>query len=84
MSKIVRSIGSAAVVVDGQSHRVVAGEDWDGNDPVVKAYPSLFEDAPRVVRTSVGPAKFKDAPVERGTRAPGEKRARVKKTAPKD
>lgn len=69
-----------------QGDRVVIrpGDPWDGDDPLVEAYPSFFSPHPRAVRstrTANGFAAVDEAPVERGTRAPGEKRGRVKKTA---
>lgn len=60
------------------------GSHWDADDPIVKAFPSLFTDDPGVgISTSVPPPHVVDRviigpetpPVEQATAAPGEKRA---------
>ena len=59
------------------------GSHWDADDPIVKAFPSLFTDDPGVgISSSVPPPHVVDRviigpeapPVEQATAAPGEKR----------
>jgi hypothetical protein len=57
------------------------GKSADDNHPLVLERPTLFgDDAPSADLS--GPKVVEEAPVERATRAPGEKRAYVRK--PKD
>lgn len=53
--------------------RIVEGEPWDSDDPFVKARPELFDDTPKVVR-STRAKKALRAPVETATAAPDEVR----------
>ena len=53
--------------------RIVEGEPWDIDDPFVKARPELFDDTPKVVRTTRSKSAVR-APVEQATAAPGETR----------
>ena len=43
---------SAAVEVNDIPVSIVEGDAWEAGDPVVKAYPSLFSDAPAIVKHS--------------------------------
>lgn len=65
--KLVFATATCRVGVKGGSFHVRQGEAWDASDPVVKAHPSLFDDVPVNVRTSV-------KRVEQATKAPGELR----------
>lgn len=68
---LVYAKSTASVGWEGGRVRLTAGDVWDGNDPFVRANPSMFTDTPlKVHRTA--------APVEQASAAPGEKRA-VKK-----
>jgi hypothetical protein len=71
---------SASTVVDGKPVRLHKDEAWDADDPVVKARPDLFNDAPEVLRTSGESASTPQ--VEEATAEPGRKRA-AKKAASK-
>lgn len=76
MSGIVFASTAATLAHQGNRYRISPGEPWDADDPLVKRYPSMFVAAPSHVRTS-GPGDYKpvdETPVERATRAPGEKR----------
>lgn len=46
-------------------------QEWDERDPFVKANPGLFDTATPYEAKSPG---FEPDPIERGTRAPGERR----------
>jgi hypothetical protein len=65
--RTVRATTSFATSVDGRRVRVQIGQRFPASDPVVKHAPSLFE-------------PWEDT-VEQATAAPGEKRARAKRTA---
>lgn len=71
---------SCTVAHKGEALTLNAGDPWDSASPVVKAYPSLFivehERARSGDRGEI--VAVDDAPVERATRAPGEKRGRVR------
>lgn len=62
MSKV-RAQQAAVVTMHGKPLGIPEGQPFDADDPVVRAYPWLF-----------------DAPVERATAAPGERRT-VKRPA---
>ena len=55
---------SAWVGYKGESVRVLAGESFDENDPIVKLYPHFFTSQTTVSRSRI----------EQATAAPGEKR----------
>lgn len=64
---------SALIGWNGQTFHLRAGSVWSADDPLVKANPDMFSDAPEVLETSTG---VKYRPVERATAAPGERRPR--------
>ena len=55
----------------GRSFKVVPGQVWDADCPLVAAYPDSFSDEPLKVH---GWTDDEPAPVEQATAAPGEKR----------
>jgi hypothetical protein len=57
---------------NGGVHRLVKGEPWDANDPLVKHRPEFFSDQPTRIKTSTRGW----SEVEQMTAAPGEKRRR--------
>jgi len=66
------------------TRRVVYGETWWADDPIVKANPSLFTDDPRKAGLQASmPIPEEDRidryPVEQVTAGPGEKRSAVKR-----
>ena len=76
---VVYATTNCTVAHGGEAVPIRAGDFWDGDSSIVKAYPGLFVDEHDAVRggddgtiTSVD-----DAPVEHATRAPGEKRGRA-------
>ena len=59
----------------GRRVTVRAGEPWAAADPLVAQYPDQFAQHLKAVRTTEDPRGFREyEPVERATRAPGEKR----------
>jgi len=68
--RIVYAISTSTVGLGGQLARIVVGEPWDADDPVVKAHPDLFEKKPRMARTS----KMATPWVETATAVPGASR----------
>jgi hypothetical protein len=59
----------------GLKYRLVTGETWDADDPLVKALPHLFSKTAQIVRTSQKrPLPAPAAPVEKATAEPGAKR----------
>lgn len=81
MSKLVFVKKSVSTFVDGARVRIVEGDVWAADDPVVKARPELFADEPEKVHRSIETAA-RPRGVEQATAAPGERRA-VKRTAKK-
>lgn len=77
---VVIATTNCTVAHKGEAVTVQAGEPWDSASPVVKAYPSLFVAEHDAVRGGDSGAitPVDDAPVERATRAPGEKRRRTR------
>lgn len=72
---------STSVRWEGGVVRLVEGEVWDATDPLVRARSELFGHAPSLVRNTTGREvrrRRADRPVERATRAPGEKRGPVR------
>jgi hypothetical protein len=67
---------NAAVHWEGRVRRVRRGDAWSATDPLVVAKPWLFDHDPEVHGS--------EPPVERATRAPGERRAAVKRTPKAD
>lgn len=67
--KIVYAATTATIINpnDGLPLMLVESEVWAADDPLVKARPDLFSDAPQSVRRTV-PAV---APIETATKAPG-------------
>lgn len=65
---------------------VRAGEPWDAADPLVAHYPDIFAAHLKAVRTTEDPRGFREyePPVERATRAPGEKRTTRRPRKPAD
>lgn len=86
MSKktVVIAITNCTVAHNGEAVAIIAGDPWDADSPIVKAYPSRFVSEHDAVRGgdngSISPVD-PDAPVERATRAPGERRKAVAKKA---
>lgn len=78
---VVYAVTNATVAHRGEAVPIRAGDPWDADSPVVKAHPGLFLAEHDMVRAGDGggivPAD--EAPVERGTRAPGEKRGQVRR-----
>lgn len=78
--KIVFASRSAVVAHAGLRIHIRAGEPWDGDDPLVRAYPGLFTAGPAVVRTTRDPSGVVDVPVqeagERPVQEAGERPAR--------
>lgn len=77
MTKLVYAKDTCSVVDPntGLKYRLVTGETWDGNDPLVKALPHLFSETAQIVRTSqTRPLPPAAAPVEKATAEPGAKR----------
>lgn len=66
---IVVAVETVNVSHNGQRYHIARGSAWAADDPLVKAYPSIFasEAGRHVHRTQ--------PPVEQATRAPGEQRA---------
>lgn len=64
----VYALQSCSVLWQGRKIHVTIGIPWRNDDPFVKANPDLFSRKPPVTGATV------DAPVERATQAPGEKR----------
>lgn len=59
----------------GTTLRVLKGQHWPADDPIVLGAPDLFSDDPRWgLFYSVEPAGY-DAPIETATANPGEKRS---------
>lgn len=79
---VVYATTNCTVAHKGEAVAVRAGDPWDAGSPVVKAYPSLFVAEHDAVRSGdrgdIAPVDD-DAPVERATRAPGEKRGRARR-----
>jgi hypothetical protein len=59
---------SAAIEADGVPRLLIVGDVWDASDPVVKAHPSFFSDAPEKVHRSVAekPATAKKTAAKKG------------------
>ena len=64
---------STVIGWNGQTVTLRANSVWRADDPLVKAHPEWFTDAPEVVETSAG-AVYRS--VESVTARPGEKRGR--------
>lgn len=58
--------------------RLSLDQVWLADDPFVKAHPDLFTAAPPLASTTTNPRGVVVRPVESATRAPGEKRGRVR------
>lgn len=76
MSDIVYAKTSVVLKHAGQRVTVRAGEPWAAGDPLVDQYPDMFAPHLKAVRTTEDPRGYREyePPVERATRAPGEKR----------
>ena len=75
--KIVYAKEPRVIAFGGQRVALRPGEPWDGDDPLVKEHPGAFVDGPGAVRSTreaSGFVRVDEPPVERATRAPGEKR----------
>lgn len=71
-SRAIFATQSCLTEFNGQAVQVHQGEAWDADDPFVKERPDLFDTPGNLRRT---PGFEPDAPkIERGTRAPGERR----------
>ena len=82
--KIVYAKDRCVIAFGGMRIALAPGDPWDGDDPLVKEYPDRFVDGPATVRStraSAGMLSVDSPPVERATRAPGEKR-NVRKPRP--
>ncbi len=65
---------TATVLYEGGRVQLNQSQTWHSNDPFVKARPDLFSTDPIEVAHSTGFDPHEGRGVERGTRAPGEKR----------
>lgn len=77
--KIVFARQAAHVYANGAPVAIKRDEAWDASDVVVRENKTLFGDAPSIVRSSTPraatrPEEEQERPVERATRAPGERR----------
>lgn len=75
--QLVRAVTTATVapVGDGLPVNVHQGTFWPADDPIVQAYPTLFDtDLVPSLSYSVEPRRGATQPVEQATAAPGEKR----------
>lgn len=75
--QLVRAVTTATVapVGAGLPVNVHQGTFWPSDDPIVKAYPSLFDtDLVPGLSYTVEPRRAAERPVEQATAAPGEKR----------
>lgn len=68
--------GVSNAMVDG--FRIIRGQPWYADDPLVKANPGLFSDDPMPFVATSAPISEDDL-IERVTAAPGEKRGAVKR-----
>jgi len=59
----------------GLKVRLVEGDAWAGDDPLVKSRPDLFSVLPPVVRRSGPAVRDVEVPVETASAEPGVKRA---------
>jgi hypothetical protein len=64
----VYALETCTVGFNGRVLNVTRGLPWRADDPFVKARPELFSRKPPITQSTV------DAPVERATQVPGEKR----------
>lgn len=62
------------VTFNGQRHHIPRGQAWDKADPLVARFPDAFSADERYVHRTVAEESAGEAPVERATRAPGERR----------
>lgn len=75
MSDIVYAKANGVLAHGGYRVTVRAGEPWDANDPLVQHYPDSFAEHLPAVRSTQDPRGYREyEPVERATRAPGERR----------
>lgn len=78
MTDVVYARASAVLAHGGHRIAVSAGDPWDAADPLVRRYPDMFTRELAYVRVSTDPRGYREVeaepPVERGTRAPGERR----------
>lgn len=73
---VVYALGAAVTYIDGKRIATTVNEPWDANDPVVKARPDLFTEAPVTKRTStVETASAEPVPAKRGPGRPRKKAA---------
>lgn len=70
---------SCSVTWRGGTVRTVEGQVWRADDPFVADRADLFASVPAVVASSGPRPQPEQRPVERATRAPGEKRGGVRK-----
>lgn len=81
---VVIATTNCTVAHNGEAVAIRASDPWDADSPIVKAYPTLFVSEHDAVRSghngAITPVDG-EAPVERGTRAPGERRKAVAKKA---
>lgn len=76
MENVVYAKASVVLAHAGRRVQVKAGEPWGAGDPLVAQYPDMFAAHLRAVRSTEDPRGYREyePPVERATRAPGEKR----------
>lgn len=79
MTKIVYAKDRCVIAFGGMRISLAPGDPWDGDDPLVQEYPDRFVDGPATVRSTRAPSGT--LPVERATRAPGERRTTRKPRA---
>lgn len=73
---VVIATDTVNITWQGQRLQIPRGSAWDANDPMVQANPGLFSDDDRLVNRTVprgDAAPDSEPPVERATRAPGER-----------
>ncbi|MEU8278235.1 hypothetical protein ACFYOK_37290 [Microbispora bryophytorum] len=73
---VVIATDTVNVTFSGQRVHIPRGTAWDADDPLVKQFPGLFSgDDRHAMRTQPRrePATGGEPPVERATRAPGER-----------
>lgn len=72
--RIVYSRTDAVVAHQGRRIKLLPGEPWDADDPLVAAYPDLFVDRPSHVRSTTEGGGFRPVEVEQATAGPAERR----------
>jgi hypothetical protein len=77
--KVVFATANTQTFYSGRPISIVIGQHWPVDDPIVKAFPSMFSDDPRYgLQFTEQPAEERTA--EQATAAPGEKRSTKRPT----